>query len=245
MIELPVITIDTDWAPDFAINEMAAPLLKGGVKATWFITHNSKAIEKLSDYPELFELGIHPNFLPNSTQGKNPTEILSFLTKLAPNARSMRTHSLVQSTPLLRQIMAETRIINDVSLYLHHCPDLRGHRFYINKKYLNRYPYFWEDDMEMETPDPCWETKPLLELGQGLKIFNFHPMYFYLNCTNLNQGYNELKQGRWRLHQVPRMEADKFRRTGIGPQSMFNQLCSLLSSAGGGYHISDLAEMDH
>lgn len=44
MISDPLITIDVDWAPDFAIDPVANALLDAGVSATWFITHASPAI---------------------------------------------------------------------------------------------------------------------------------------------------------------------------------------------------------
>ena len=51
-----LITIDIDWAPDSAISETAHYLIENEVKATWFITHASPEIEKLKEYPHLFEL---------------------------------------------------------------------------------------------------------------------------------------------------------------------------------------------
>ena len=39
------------------------------VRATFFVTHESPALQRLKDRPDLFELGIHPNFLPGSTHG--------------------------------------------------------------------------------------------------------------------------------------------------------------------------------
>ena len=239
--ELVAITIDLDWAPDFAINELANTLIDHQVKATWFITHKSKAIERLYKYPDLFELGIHPNFLPGSTQGETPSKILAHLMELVPGARSMRTHSLVQSTHLLYRVMDETPIENDVSLFLRHCPGLKSHRFYYAKKYLCRLPYFWEDDLEMEAPAPCWEVEPLLALGQGLKIFDFHPMYLYLNCINLDHGYNELKNSNAKLQQVSKEETEAYRRSQPGPQTLLLQLCRRLAVSGGGNLISELA----
>ena len=239
--ELAAITVDLDWAPDFAIEELINTLIDYQVKATWFITHKSKAVERLYEYPERFELGIHPNFLPGSTQGESPSEILAHLMELVPQARSMRTHSLVQSTHLLQRVMDETPVVNDVSLFLRHCPGLKSHRFYYAEKYLCRLPYFWEDDLEMEAPAPCWEVEPLLAMGNGLKIFDFHPMYLYLNCVNLAPGYNKLKNSNARLQDVTKQATDAYRRSGPGPQTLLRQLCRRLSDSGGGNLISELA----
>ena len=64
-----VLTLDTDWAPDFVIDFVAKQLVAYQVRATWFVTHASPAVERLSQHSDLFELGIHPNFLPGSTHG--------------------------------------------------------------------------------------------------------------------------------------------------------------------------------
>jgi peptidoglycan/xylan/chitin deacetylase (PgdA/CDA1 family) len=64
------VTLDVDWASDAMIDQTARILLEHEVPATWFITHASAAVDRLRDHPELFELGIHPNFLPGSTHGE-------------------------------------------------------------------------------------------------------------------------------------------------------------------------------
>ena len=90
------ITLDIDWAPDHVIDRIAAQLIDARVRATWFVTHQSPAIDRLRARPDLFELGIHPNFLNQSTHGETPAEVLAHCMALVPDARSMRTHSLVQ-----------------------------------------------------------------------------------------------------------------------------------------------------
>src|SRR5207244_3974947 len=80
---------------------VAEQLMASQVRATWFVTHMSPAISRLRRNPELFELGIHPNFLPGSTHGDTPDAVLRHCRALVPDAVSMRTHCLVQSTLLL------------------------------------------------------------------------------------------------------------------------------------------------
>ena len=85
-----VLSFDIDWAPDFAIDAVAQKLISRSVKATWFVTHLSPAISRLAERPDLFELGIHPNFLPGSDHGGSPAEVLAFMNTLVPNAVSVR-----------------------------------------------------------------------------------------------------------------------------------------------------------
>ena len=83
-----VITLDIDWAPDFIVNFVKDILVENNVKATWVVTHNSNHVKELAKI-DLFELGIHPNFSHDSTQGKNVGDILSNLKKIIPNSKSI------------------------------------------------------------------------------------------------------------------------------------------------------------
>ena len=140
-MNLPHLTLDIDWAPDVAIDFVADQLIKHKVRATWFVTHSSPSVERLQQYPELFEMGIHPNFMPGSTHGENPSEILAHCLDLVPNARCMRIHSLFQSSPLLLQILKESSINIDSSIFLPYAADLRPVPFRWQGKELVRLPY--------------------------------------------------------------------------------------------------------
>ena len=96
-----ILTFDIDWAPDWMIEQIAQVLIEKSVKSTWFVTHQSKAIEKLRQYDDLFELGIHPNLLNGSTHGKTEDDVLTHLKQIVPEAVSMRTHGLYQTTNFL------------------------------------------------------------------------------------------------------------------------------------------------
>ncbi|MCX6250457.1 MAG: hypothetical protein NTX61_06875 [Bacteroidetes bacterium] len=149
-----LISIDIDWAPDAAIDAMAKILIKKNIKATWFVTHNSPAIDRLKERKELFELGIHPNFLPNSTQGKSMKEIMDYVMAIVPYATSLRTHTLVQSSILLKDIVELYPITIDSCIFLRETPNIQPHVLYFKKngKPLIRLPFFWEDDAEIYSP---------------------------------------------------------------------------------------------
>jgi hypothetical protein len=53
------ITLDTGWAPDTAIDFTADLLASYGLKASWFITLDGPAVERLRRRSELFELIDH------------------------------------------------------------------------------------------------------------------------------------------------------------------------------------------
>lgn len=183
----PVITLDIDWAPDYAIDFTARLLIDAQVRATWFVTHDSPAVGRLRQHPHLFEMGIHPNFLPDTTHGETESEILSHCMGFVPQARVMRTHGLVQTSNLLEKIIEETPVSVDVSLFLPHAAALGPVVYYWeNGKRLVRLPYMWEDDFEMVRPDGVWDLGALIDRGTGLMIMDFHPIHVFLNSMTLD-----------------------------------------------------------
>lgn len=182
-----VITLDIDWAPDYAIDFAAKLLIEAQVRATWFVTHDSPAVERLRQHPHLFELGIHPNFLPGTTHGQTESDILRHCMGFVPQARVVRTHGLVQTSNLLEKIIDETPVTVDVSLFLPHAAALEPVVYYWEDgKRLVRLPYMWEDDFEMVRPDSIWDLGQMVDRGTGLMIMDFHPIHVFLNSVTLS-----------------------------------------------------------
>ncbi|MCS6795533.1 MAG: hypothetical protein RMJ97_01230 [Raineya sp.] len=222
-------TVDIDWAPDFTIKELADFFLENSVKCTWFITHNSGVIEYLLQFKEMFDFGIHPNFLPNSTQGKNEDEIISNVLKIV-NTKIVRTHALVQSSPLLKKFYSKYDLTIDVSLFLPEQDNLLPHRLYLDNsgKYIFRIPYFWEDDVASYIPNFEWNSPERFLVGTGLKIFNLHPMYYHLNMANM-QGYEELKK-KAPLYTLSPDDTKSYTNTGEGTQTFVKKLVNWLKN---------------
>lgn len=173
------ITIDTDWAPDFVIDQMAEQIVASSVAATWFITHDSAATRRLKEEP-LFEVGLHPNFGPGSSHGATPTEVIAYCNDLCPDATSFRTHGLVQSTNLIGQILAQSSLRIDSSLFLPGARNLEPVQHLWQGEILTRLPYFWEDDFYYQDENVDWDPEAWV-LAPGLKVFDFHPIHFLLN----------------------------------------------------------------
>ncbi len=231
------ITLDLDWAPDFVIDFVAGKLLERQVPATWMVTHGSPAVDRLRRHPQLFELGIHPNFLPGSTHGDQPAAVLRHCLHLVPAATSLRTHSLVQSTPLLAQVLAQTAITADVSLFLPHTPHLQPVNYRWGGKTLVRIPFFWEDDFEMEGAQPGWQLEPGWPLSPGLKVFNFHPIHIYLNSPDL-RAYQRIKKHP--LQDLTAAEAADQIEPGRGTRSFFLELVDYLAEKNPARRVCDL-----
>jgi hypothetical protein len=219
------ITFDVDWAPDWAIERCIEMCRSYSVPATFFVTHPSPALQAIASDP-LFELGIHPNFLPNSSHGSGMKEVLDHCLELVPFARSMRTHALVQSSLLFMVICDDyPSIETDVSLFLPNHRSLQPTELYLGYKgrRLVRLPYFWEDDVCAEWPHWSWES--LAPASDGLRIFDFHPAYIALNTARM-QGYRELKQalGSRRLYEVGPSDFAPYVNPGQGARTFLERL---------------------
>jgi len=236
------LTLDVDWAPDFMIDFAAQILSEHQVRATWFITHDSPALGRLRSQPELFELGIHPNFFPGSTHGDSPGAVLRHCLDLVPEAVSLRTHGLLQSTSLLGQVMSETGITTDASLFLPHANDVRPLDYQWERKSMMRVPHFWEDDFEMERSVACWSLAPLLAENKGLKVFDFHPVHIYLNSST-TAAYRQLKQQAKKLSEVSADQAAAFAQTGTGTQTLFLELANYLGDTGDSLRLRDIHDL--
>ena len=231
MISADAITFDIDWAPDWCIRECRDICARLGVSATFFATHESAMVDELlSD--ERFEVGIHPNLLPNSDHGSEPAEVLDHILAIVPDARSTWSHALVQSTPLLALIADEyPQIDTDTSLLLPFHPNLQPVDSYFGtaQRRVVRLPYYWEDDVMAEWPGWTWtQSAPF---SSGLRIFNFHPTLVALNIDRLAP-YTALKRklGHRRLYDAREQDFDGLVNTGYGDRNFLEGLIKQLGS---------------
>lgn len=217
-----IITLDIDWCPDFVIDFVASILVEHNIKATWFVTHKSPAIKCLANYSNLFELGIHPNFLPNSSHGNNIKDIINTCLEMVPDAISMRTHYLHQSDKIFEFIVQNTSIKVDSSILLPLMPAIQPlEYFYVETtRSLVRMPYYWEDYIEMLRPEPRWQSIQYICRGYGLKILNFHPIHIYLN-SNSTLKYQELKKHVSNLQSATPEDLEPFRNRNYGVYNLF------------------------
>jgi hypothetical protein len=186
------ITFDVDWAPDWAIALCRDLCRSARVPATFFCTHSCDILEDLRKDSQ-FEVGIHPNFLTGSSHGSSPSQVMEHVLSLVPEARTMRTHALHQSSRIFAHILdAFPQIESDVSLFLPDHPGLRPTHLHLGaNRPLLRLPYWWEDDVAAETPGWDWAGAP--KASDGLRIFDFHPVHVALNMANLGS-YIRLKE---------------------------------------------------
>ena len=91
-----ILSFDIDWAIDEVIHDVLDVVEGADVRATFFVTHYTKCIDRIRSNPKL-ELGIHPNFNPllEKAQDANlPLDTLRNLIEFVPEAKVIRSHSM-------------------------------------------------------------------------------------------------------------------------------------------------------
>lgn len=177
-----VLTADQDWAPEWAMERFLAFIDEAQLPVHVFVTSRSPALERASDDSRL-TLGAHPNFLPGSSHGESPEEVIATCRSLAPNASTFRSHAYAEDAYTL-DLLREAGFRTDSNLCLFLQPGIVP---LLHANGLLRFPVFLDDDSLL-----LWDTNGELDLepmapalaSPGLKILNFHPVLFALNCPS-------------------------------------------------------------
>ncbi|HEX8528135.1 hypothetical protein [Allosphingosinicella sp.] len=216
------LTLDIDWAHDDVIGHAIDLIEAAGVAATWFVTHDTPMLERLRSNPA-FELGIHPNFnfllAGDPRSGATAEEVVDRIIEIVPEAKSVRSHSLVQSSRLL-DLFASRGLTHDANKLL---PEQSGMalRPWTEWSGMVRVPYYWEDDFWCHTQSPT-SMAELLD-RPGIRGFDFHPIHIFLNTERLER-YESV-----RAHFQDPGRLAEARCPGRGTATM---LAELLASAG-------------
>ena len=191
------VTIEIDWADDAVISDTISIVEKADIEATWFVTHSTELINRLRENPK-FEVGIHPNFNflldGDSRNGRDIKEVIEKLLDIVPEAKSLRSHSLLTSTRLL-QLMPQYGLTHESNIYMSpaSCDDLRPFRIWNE---LVRVPHSFEDDLYLLASSNCNASEcetisrhianEFVEKN-GFKVLDFHPIHVFLNTENLDR----------------------------------------------------------
>ena len=217
------LTFDIDWAPDFAILYCLELLDDARCKATFFATHSTSLNQEIVNRGH--DLGIHPNFLPNSSQGASVQAIISECLSYAPNAWCIRTHALVQSSPLLHEIFSKfPQLKLDVSLFMHRSTFSHKVKWEFDSVTFDRLLYNWEDDAQFASYNE--DNLPELFFGE-LTVFDFHPIHVFLNSTDGSEYRNlKLEQPNLPLSSLTKQVVEKHVNPNLGTQSYLKEVLS-------------------
>lgn len=217
------ITFDVDFAPDYMIKNVADIIHEYGAKATFFATHDSEYLKTL-DQDANFEIGIHPNLAPDSTQGNNLDDIVIRLKKSYPNAVSNRFHKLnFQYSDY--SVLHERGILYDVS-------SLQYNQQYVLPVWqpdvsMMFMTYVWEDGI-CENAGLPMDIEGIDLMSPGIKILNFHPMNAYINVGTQEERLQFLKCA-GQLTSCSQDVADGFRSTGPGSETVLRQCLQFMN----------------
>ena len=217
------LTFDIDWAPDYTIFKCLDIIEDAGYKSTFFATHRTPANNEIVARGHY--LGIYPNFLSSSSQGAVVKEIISECFNFAPDAWCMRTHALVQSSPLLHEIFANyPQLKLDVSLFMHLSPFEHKVRWEWEEVSFDRLLYNLADYAHF--PAYNEDIMPNMFFGK-LTAFDFYPIHVFLNSTD-GREYRKLKkeQSSSPLFAIDYEIAKKYIHKSRGTQSHLRQVLS-------------------
>lgn len=183
------LTFDIDFAIDEVIEDTIELLSEFNVRSTFFMTGATPLIEKIRTDRNI-DVGIHPNFNPllDGTLGENGSaaEVVGSLMSLFPEARSVRSHSLAQSSHL-HQLFSDAGLTHDSNTLLP-SGQVGASSPWVDWSGLTRVPYHWQDSLYFlleNTKHPEPSVTDLILTGDGFFVFNFHPIHVYLNTESL------------------------------------------------------------
>ena len=174
------LTIDLDWAHHDVIADTLDLVDRHDIKATWFVTHDTPALGTIRA-AHGHELGLHPNFNPLlDGQVGVARDILKDLLDIVPEARSIRSHSLVRSSRLATTFRGYG-LTHESNVLV---PPRASRRLPVWRDFsgLVQVPIRWEDDVRLID---ATLGEPAAHLGSITPlIVNFHPIHVFLNtCT--------------------------------------------------------------
>ncbi|MES2590524.1 MAG: hypothetical protein V4608_01480 [Bacteroidota bacterium] len=187
-------TSDIDWAPEEVIADTISLFDKYNVKCTFFCTHPSSVIDSIRS-DKAFELGIHPNFLPViDKQEGTVEEAIERVLEIVPDAKGVRSHSLVQSTPLLNSFK-QYGLLYESNTILPYRNEIAPIKLWNG---LVKVIHNFEDDIHFMYSNSFDE--PIIDTtSSSLNIFCIHPIHVFLN-TDCEATYNNARKH----YQVPK-----------------------------------------
>jgi hypothetical protein len=212
------LTFDVDWAPSFIIKEMVDMLENFKLPATFFLTHPLDF-----ELPSHIEAAAHPNFLRGSTHGKTEEAVIDHVLEQLPPFIGVRTHGLYWNSRLDEKLYA-AGCRYDSSLFL----PLYANITSFVEQHLVRIPFFWGDGYAMRNKIPFDPTLIPNILTSKLKVFQFHPIYVFLNSESQSH-FSSFKSSFIDLKTASRKQLEPFRLPNIeGVGVFFERLCNWL-----------------
>lgn len=216
------LTADIDWAPDYAVEDLLLAVEPTGFHITLFATHDQPILKNL---PSWVSVGLHPdNTRPHAQTGLK-RKILDLL-ELYPEARGVRAHRNFFGQNIA-SLAADAGLEYDASVILWRHPHMQP---WLDQYGLIRMQYGFEDGIIADMRLP-WDTGLLDVSVPGQKIYNFHPIFTYLNCPDddyrraIVRDYSDLTQ-------APQSVLGSRRHQGEGARTFLLRVLDALRATG-------------
>jgi hypothetical protein len=214
------LTADIDWAPDYAVEDLLLAIEPTGFHITLFATHEQAILKNL---PSWVSVGLHPdNTRPHPEHGLR-RKILDLL-DMYPEARGVRCHRNFFGQNIA-SFAAEAGLAYDASVFLWRHPHMQPWR---DQYGLIRMQYGFEDGIIADMNLP-WDVGFMDMDVPGQKIFNFHPIFTFLNCPN-DDYRRAIVRDYKDLTQAPESAMRPHRHTGYGARNFLLDVLSTLSA---------------
>lgn len=213
------VTIDLDWASEVVIEETMNWFSQFNIPVTVFATHDSRAIVERMDR---IEVGLHPYFSPNSSQGSNSEEVIENLSQISTNIPVYRSHRFLDSNQI-REHMAKMGMKASSNV----CTDLDPVAPFKHRSKMLEIPITFEDGNFLEREYSLESCNDIVQLISKCDIFvlAIHPMHFVLNTPNY-QWMRDIKDSttRIRWNKMTCDEVTELRYSGRGIASFVKEL---------------------
>lgn len=170
------ITMDVDWASDFAIEYAVKFFQERQLPLTLFFTHMSPYINTLVQNGGV-TYGIHPNFIQPSSQGRDKGEIIDYCLDCFPEVEAFRAHRWYADNDIYTELYRRgIRYESNLCTLLDVVPP------FIHRSGMMSFPVFFEDGAYLyhEFDLRFSVTKGFFE-QRGIKVINIHPMHLLVN----------------------------------------------------------------
>jgi hypothetical protein len=169
-------TSDVDWASEYAVEQSLQYFRKFSIPVTFFLTHKSDVLDNAIQ-KGLVHAGIHPNFLPESSQGNSFDEVIDFCFNLLPNAVCFRSHRYFEVNDVYEKMYSRgIRYASNTCTFLENIPP------FFHRSGLVQFPIFFEDGAYLwQGGELSFKSVKCIFSSNGLKVINIHPMHLMLN----------------------------------------------------------------
>lgn len=210
------IAFDTDWAPQYIINDTLKIINDYKVKCTVFCTNQYDT----GNFKDI-EIALHPNYMPGSTHGQTDSECIIGLKKIFPNAIGTRSHRLYWHAGLTDTLI-NNKILYDSSIML---PFQEIYPF--NYFGLFRIPAWWSDGFHLKSRHDEEVVKKKINQHNGVKILIFHPINIFLNSNN-NFDYKKVARKIYN-NEIDEEQAKSYRSKSTGIRNTFKEILNILT----------------